>query len=122
MLIRHLTGQPPAQAKRATELLATSERLILTDLVAAECVYVLQSVYELDRPRTALLLRSAIALRSIDAPGESVLLRSLELYESTQLGFADAYLVAGAEQSGVGVVASFDQGIDGIGTVERLTG
>lgn len=122
MLIRHLTGQPPAQAKRATELLATSERLILTDLVAAECVYVLQSVYELDRPRTALLMRSAIALRSIDAPGESVLLRSLELYESTQLGFADAYLVAGAEQSGVGVVASFDQGIDGIGTVERLTG
>lgn len=36
-----------------------------------------------------------------------------------RLDFADAYLVASAERSGVGVVASFDRTIDRVGTVRR---
>ena len=35
------------------------------------------------------------------------------------LDFADAYLVASVERTGVGVVASFDRGIDRVGTVLR---
>ena len=34
--------------------------------------------------------------------------------------FADAYLIAAAEHSGVGAVASFDKGIDRAGTIQRL--
>jgi predicted nucleic-acid-binding protein len=33
-------------AARATAVLATAERLFLPDLVLAECVYVLESFYE----------------------------------------------------------------------------
>lgn len=49
VLIRHLTGDPPAEARRATEILAASERLLLSDVIVAECVYVLDSVYGVER-------------------------------------------------------------------------
>lgn len=95
---------------------------MLTDLVAAECVYVLSSFYELRAPEVAMLLRSAFAAPSIEVINEDVLLRALEIFEDHRIGFADAYLVASAEQSGVGAVASFDRDIDRVGTVERITG
>jgi predicted nucleic acid-binding protein len=53
----------------------------------------------------------------LDAP---LLLRALEVYEVDRLDFADAYLVASAETSGVGVVASFDRSIDRVETVRRI--
>lgn len=49
-----------------------------------------------------------------------MLLRALDVYEVDRLDFAEAYLVAQAERSGVGVVASFDRAIDRVATVERL--
>lgn len=36
ILVRHLTGDPPRLATRATAFLATGRRLYLTDLVVAE--------------------------------------------------------------------------------------
>jgi predicted nucleic acid-binding protein len=49
ILVRHLTGDPPEQARRASSFLAQAEELLLTDLVAAEVVYVLESFYEVPR-------------------------------------------------------------------------
>ncbi|MFY9265916.1 MAG: PIN domain-containing protein [Solirubrobacterales bacterium] len=120
VLIRHLTGDPPEMARRATRLLGSENRLILTDLVTAECVYVLKSFYKVEEARIAELMRAAFALQAIDVPGLNVLLRSLELFVEHRLGFADAYLVASAELTGIGEVASFDEGIDRIKTVNRV--
>ena len=50
----------------------------------------------------------------------AALLRALEVYEGDRLDFAEAYLVAQAERSGVGAVASFDRAIDRVATVRRL--
>ena len=36
VLVRHLTGDPPAMADRATAFLRSERDLLLTDLVAAE--------------------------------------------------------------------------------------
>lgn len=120
ILVRHLTGDPPAQARRATAFLAKAEELLLTDLVAAEVVYVLESFYELGRPRVAELLRAILGFRSIAVLDASLLLRALEVYELDRLDFADAYLVASAETSGVRAVASFDRSIDRVTTVQRI--
>ena len=65
VVIRHLTGDPPAMARRATKLLATETELVLADLVLAECVYVLESFYEVERARVAELMRAALAVPSI---------------------------------------------------------
>lgn len=119
VLIRHLTGDPPDLAARATAVLASGERLLLTDLVLAECVYVLESYYEVARARVAELTRSAIALPAIEALDPGTLLRALEVYELDRLDFAEAYLVAQAEATGIYEVLSFDRSIDRIRSVAR---
>jgi predicted nucleic-acid-binding protein len=90
------------------------------DLIVAEVVYVLESFYELERERVAELVRAVIgspAVVVIDAP---LLLRAVEIYELDRVDFAEAYLVASGEASGVGEVASFDSSIDRIPTVQRI--
>jgi len=107
-------------AARATAALAGGEPLLLADLVLAECVYVLESFYEVGRERVAELMRAAIALPSIAVLDAPLLLRALEVYEVDRLDFAEAYLVASAETTGVGAVLSFDRAIDRVRTVVRV--
>jgi predicted nucleic-acid-binding protein len=97
---------------RATAVLASGEELLLADLLVAECVYVLESFYEVPRARVAELMRAAIALPSIRVTHESSLLRALEVYERERLDRAEAYLVAQAEvnqRRSYRVVRSFDR-------------
>ncbi len=119
VVIRHLTGDPPAMAQRATRFLASATDLVLLDLVVAECVYVLESFYEVERPRVAELMRAALAVPTVSADAD-LLLRALEIYELDRLDFAEAYLVAAAELAGVESIASFDKAIDRVPSVERL--
>src|ERR1019366_5292213 len=65
ILIRHLTGDPPQMAARATAYLGAGYDLYLTDLVVAETIYVLESFYEVPRPRVADAIRSLLALVSM---------------------------------------------------------
>ncbi|HAL28500.1 MAG TPA: VapC toxin family PIN domain ribonuclease [Chloroflexi bacterium] len=120
VLVRHLTGDPPGQAKRATEFLRTGDNLILVDLVVAEVVYVLESVYKVERERVAELVRSIVGFPAVAVPDEALLLRALEIYEQYRIHFAESYLAACAELSGVGVVASFDRDLDRVRTIRRL--
>lgn len=120
ILIRHLTGDPPDLAARATAYLGSEPELLLTDLIAAETVYVLESFYETSRDRVAQAMRSLVAFDSVICVDEALLLRAIEVYEIDRLDFAEAYLVACAESTGVGKVASFDRSIDRVDTVERI--
>ncbi len=106
-------------ATRATALLAGGDTLLLTDLVFAECVYVLESFYEVERPGVALLMRSALALDCIKTVDRPLLGRALEVYELDRLDFAEAYLVAQAEVTGVKEIASFDRSIDRVENIRR---
>jgi predicted nucleic acid-binding protein len=119
ILVRHLTGDPPAQARRATAFLAGDDELILTDLIVAELVYVLESYYEQPRNEVAQAVRSLLALPAV-ASDHELLLRAIELYESEHLDFVDAYLCAASEISGIGMVASFDRRIDRVTSIRRF--
>lgn len=120
VLVRHLTGDPPAQARRATAFLEGAEELLVPDLVVAEVVYVLESFYEVERPRVAELVRAVVGFPAVVVVDAPLLLRALEVYEVERLDFAEAYLVASAEVSGVGTIASFDREIDRLTTVRRV--
>ncbi len=119
VLIRHLTGDPPAQAARATRYLQRSEELLLPDLILAEVAYVLESYYETHRVQVAETLRAVLGFPAIRVVDAELLQRAVEVYDVHRLDFADAYLVASAERAGVGVIASFDRSIDRVGTVRR---
>jgi predicted nucleic acid-binding protein len=120
VLVRHLTGDPPDTAARATAYLGAERELLLTDLVVAETVYVLESFYETPRDQIAQAVRSLIAFDSIVCVDPALLLRAIEVYETDRIDFAEAYLVACAESTGVGTVASFDRSIDRVDTVDRI--
>ena len=92
----------------------------MPDLIVAEVVYVLESFYEVERQRVAELVRAVIGFPAIVVVDEPLLLRALEVYEVDRLDFAEAYLVASAEASGVETIASFDRTIDRLATVQRL--
>jgi len=119
VLIRHLTGDPPELAARATRYLAAADDLLLPDLILAEVAYVLDSFYETPRAQVATTLRAVLAFSAIRVLDADLLQRAVEVYEVHRLDFADAYLVASAERTGVGVIASFDRGIDRVTTVRR---
>jgi predicted nucleic-acid-binding protein len=107
-------------AARATAFLAESDELLLADLIVAECVYVLESFYEVERSIVAELLRAAIALPQIKTIDGTVLLRAIEVYETDRLDFAEAYLVAQAETTHVRQIVSFDRSIDRVATITRI--
>lgn len=83
-------------ASRATAYLAAEPDLLLADLIVADTVYVLESFYEAPR--------SMLAMPSTD-----------------RIDFAEAYLVACAESTGVDRVVSFHKAIDRVETVKRIT-
>jgi predicted nucleic-acid-binding protein len=120
VLVRHLTGDPPDQAQQATDFLRSGEAMILVDLVAAEVVSVLESIYQVERERVAELVRAVLGFPTMTVADEVLLLRALEIYEQYRTHFAESYLAACAELSGVGAVASFDRDIDRVTTIRRL--
>ena len=90
---------------------------------AAPChqtIYVLGSFYEAPRQQVAKAIRSLLAHASIVTVDQPLLLRAVEVYEVNRLDFADAYLVACAESTGINRIGSFDGSIDRVGTVERV--
>jgi predicted nucleic acid-binding protein len=120
ILIRHLTGDPPDLAARATAFLADIDELLLEDVVVAEIVYVLESFYKVPNEEVARLVRAVIAYDPIRVMNPALLLRSLEVYETHRVDYAEAYLVASAEASGVDRIVSFDRSIDRVPTVSRI--
>lgn len=120
VLVRYLTGDPPELAQRARRYLEREENLILLDLIVAEIAYVLTSYYKYDRAQVAVALRTAITGPALQVSDLDMLVRTVELYETHRVDFADAYLIASAEAAGVGGVASFDRDIERPGTVVRV--
>ena len=120
IIVRHLTADPPEMGARATGFLADVDQLYLVDLIVAETIYVLESFYEAPRGQVAAAMRSLLSMDSVVTVDPALLLRAIEVYEVDRLDFAEAYLVACAETAGVGRVASLDQAIDRVPTVERL--
>ena len=120
VLVRHLTGDPADEAARATAFLAAAELLLLTDVVVAGTVYVLESFYEAPRQKVAQAVRSILAFPSMRTLDAGTLLRAVEVYEHDGLDFAEAYLVACAESAGGADVASFDRSIDRVATIVRV--
>ena len=54
ILVRHLTGEPPDLAAKATAFLASATELLLADLIVAETVDVLKSYYKVPRRQVAI--------------------------------------------------------------------
>ena len=120
VLVRHLIGDPPKMAARATAYLQRESELLVADLIVAETIYVLESFYEVARPEISEAMRALIVMESVSVVDAPLLLRAVEIYEYDRLDFAEAYLIASAESTGVMQVASFDRSIDRVKSITRV--
>lgn len=120
VLVRHLIGDPPKMAARATAYFQRESELLVADLIVAETIYVLESFYEVTRPEISEAMRALIVMESVSVIDAPLLLRAVEIYEYDRLDFAEAYLIASAESTGVMQVASFDRSIDRVKSITRV--
>lgn len=111
-IVRYLTGDPPALAERAAEILDDDQPLTLSEIALVETAYVLESFYKIPRDPlvdslTALVQRRNIHLVSLEKP---LALEALaKCRGSKRTSFADALLWAQARQQGAKRIYSFDR-------------
>lgn len=115
LVVRLVTGDPPAMAEEAARFFEAGARgdlsLRLDPLVVAEALYALTSFYKLPRERVVVALKEVVGLPGLRVEQRAVVLRALALHGDTpKLHYVDAWLTARAEAAGEGV-ATFDAGI-----------
>lgn len=119
-ILRYLLDDIPEQSAAVEKLLRADIDLILTDMVLAECEWVLRSHYKLDRKTICGLLGSALSLQGVTIPGEDVLNDAIIYYRWHKIDFTDAYLVASAAQFGTDTIATIDRDFDRLPGVVRI--
>ncbi len=107
-LLRKEDAQHAAAKAIVAEAVDKGRPLVLMDIVLAETVFVLGSIY--GRPRAEI---TEILAEILDHPGiastrPEILLEALVLYRATKLHFVDCYLAAVAKASGRRI-ATFDK-------------
>ena len=124
VILRHLTQDPPEQARRAGALFAAAQQGQLTlrvdTITVAECVWVLGSVYGHRPEQIAHALSDFVLAHGIAADDRDLLLGALDLYASYGVDFADALLAARAARTESAAVYSFDLDFDRLPGVRRI--
>lgn len=125
IIIRLLTGDDPLKQAAAAELF---EKIVAGDLVIsapdtviADAIHVLSStrLYRLPRGQTASLLRPIVSLNGFRVANRTVVLRALDLYETTNLDWGDTMIVAAMERDRSQTLYSYDRHIDRIPGIDR---
>lgn len=83
-----------------------------TVLTIAEIVWVLESVYELDRSSIRAKVVAILGLPGLTVEDQEILLQAIVWYEEKNVDFADAYSAAWMEARGLDEVYTFDQDFD----------
>lgn len=113
LFIRYLTNDDQVKAERVELLLkeagAGKMRLVTTEMVIAEVVWVLESSCGLKSAEIAPLIRAILATSGLDVLNASLVARALEHYETKNIDFIDGYIAAVMEKQGITELYSFDR-------------
>jgi predicted nucleic acid-binding protein len=113
LIVRHLVQDEPRHAEVAGRLFEASDHgevvLVVLPAVVAECVFVLESFYELPRADIARVMAALMSSPGVELPDLAIHLDALGRYGRTQVHFVDCVIAATAASSGLSV-ATFDNG------------
>lgn len=120
LLFRYFLRDDPQKADSVERLLKKKrKRLLIPDIVFAELVWVLGSVYKQKRETIAVAISGLLSLKEVKINHE-IISKSLDIFRSTKVDWIDAYIAAIAEIEGYKGVYSFDRDFDKIPGVRRL--
>ena len=111
LIIRHVIQDQPQHAKKAAQIIHACDRgevvLVILPTVLAECVFVLESFYEIPRPEIAKVMAARVSSPGIELADFTVHLDALNRYSQTEVHFVDCTIAATAVSLSM-PVASFD--------------
>jgi len=119
VFLRFLTGdhaRMAADSRRLIERAAAGELLLQTShLALAEIVWTLDTQYGVSREGIAGMLRDLLGLQSLRVDQKEMLREVVDLYESTNVDFIDAYHAVDVRRRGIDRVVSYDKDFDRLG-------
>jgi len=125
IFVRHVTGDEPDQARRATALFtsigAGSTAVASSATAVFEAVFVLEKTYELPRWEITRALAPLLHLSGIEIPDKQDIIEAFEIYANySRLSFADCYHAVLSIRHCGGEIYSFDRGFDGVQGISRI--
>ncbi|OKY75985.1 MAG: hypothetical protein BM485_06530 [Desulfobulbaceae bacterium DB1] len=113
VFIRYLTNDDPAKADRVEKLLESAaggkERLLTTELVLAEVVWVLESFYKLENSAIGPMIKAILATPGIEVINATLVEKAIEYYMAQNIDFIDGYIVATMQRHQVSEIFSYDK-------------
>jgi len=113
VFIRYLTNDDREKADRVEKLLSSAAkgevRLITTEVVIAEVVWVLESSYDMKSHEIASMIKCILDTPGIDVINGGIVGRALEFYQSHHIDFVDGYIAAVMKKRKITDIYSFDK-------------
>ena len=115
VIVRFLVEDDRRQATRARSVVASAiaenVQLYVSDIVACEVVWVLESAYGFGRSEIASVLYQLLHARHLKFRSTELMLEALEAYEAGKGDFADYLIRADAVVAGCEAVLTFDKSL-----------
>lgn len=104
-LVRFFTNDIKLQARRAREVIST-KNVIISDIVLAETIYILEEHYESKKIDTCRLMPALLKQKNIKSNPHAIL--SFKIYKNENISYYDSLLVSEALCRG-STLKTFDQ-------------
>ena len=113
LLVRYLTQDDLAQAKKAGEVIekaaAKGEKLLIQPVVLCELVWVLETAYKYARKEAVVVLEKILRTAQFEFPEKETAWRAWDDYRSGKGDFADYLIGRANERMGAEHTLTFDQ-------------
>ncbi len=117
VLVRYLTQDDPAQARRANaivaETVAKGEHCFLSGVVLCELVWVLRGAYGLEKPAVVAVLDQMLSTVQFEIEEKDLVRRALEDYRTGRGDFADYMIGQRNREAGCAETVTFDRRLKG---------
>lgn len=113
LFLRYITNDLPDQADATERLFRRAEagelRLVISVMVIAEVVWVLESYYDFPRGAIKEAIKAIIATPGLDVEQDEILLQGVVWYAEKKVDFIDAYHVAWMLRNDLTTIETFDE-------------
>ena len=123
LILRYFTKEPPDMAEASLKTFSAAQDgqicLIITPIIVAEVVWVLESFYGYSKEQIAVTIIQFLYSEGLEVMDLDILIQALSLYHEKNIDFADALLAVSALSRGPIPIYSFDRHFDRIPGITR---
>lgn len=118
IILRYVTNDLPADSLKCEQLL-TKEKLFTNTLVIAEVLWVLFSAYKFPKQKVIDAIQRILNSPNIHLDDKELILSALDIFETHNIDFIDAYNAALMNHKGINIIYSYDKHYDLIPKIKR---